>query len=139
MLGLSLTSLRYGSQLTHLLLLTIGHLMIQVLLLRHLPILLVIPLRPNSILSGTQNPFRIQRSFYLIIQLYLRVVIETVGICDLIHDAEMGSVFAPTALCCVVYESANEPVCATTTIRVFAVEDYADYVVHFALCEVSGL
>jgi hypothetical protein len=103
------------------------------LLLRHLPISLVIVLRPHAILSRTYDSLRIQSSLYLVIQLHLRIIVETVRVRDLIHDAEVCSVFSPTTFCSIVDEGSYQPVGAAAGIWVFAVEDDADYVVHFAL------
>jgi hypothetical protein len=77
------------------------------LLLRHLPISLVVILRPHSILSRTDDSLWIQSSLDLIIQLHLRIVIETVRFCDLIHDTEVCSVFSPATFCCVVDQGSD--------------------------------
>jgi hypothetical protein len=103
------------------------------LLLRHLPIILVVILRPHSILSRTHDSFRVQSSLDLIIQFHLRIIFETVRVCDLIHDTEMCSVLSSATFCCIVEKSSYQPVSAATGIWVFAVKDYTDYVMHFAL------
>lgn len=77
------------------------------LLLRHLPISLVVILGPHSILSRADDSLGIQSSLDLIIQLHLRVIVETVRFRDLIHDAEVCSVFPPTTFCCVVNQGSD--------------------------------
>lgn len=97
----------------------------------HLVILRIHLFRPHSILPRTQNPLGIQRLLDLLIQSQLRMIIPAIRLCNLIHDSQMGTIFAPASRDSVVDQCLDEPVCATSALGIFAVEDDADNVVHF--------
>ena len=98
---------------------------------RHRPSLLIIALRPNTILAWRQNPLRIQRVLDRLIQLHLRIVVEIVCVGNLVHQSQVRAVLAPTLFGRIVDQRPDQLVSAAFGVRVFAVEDQADDVVHF--------
>jgi hypothetical protein len=99
--------------------------------LRHRPSLLIIALRPNTILARRQNPLRIQCVLDRLIQFHLRIVVEIVRVGNLVHQGQMRAVLAPALFRRIIDQRPDQLVSAAFGVRVFAVEDQADDVVHF--------
>ena len=105
---------------------------------RHRPSLLIIALRPNAIFPRRQDPLWIERILNRLIELHLRIVVEVIRVGNLVHEREVRAVFAPALLGGVVDERLDELVGAAFGVGVFAVEDEADDVVHFAHADNEG-
>lgn len=99
---------------------------------RNLPLAGIVLLRPDTVLSRTQNAFGIQRRLDPFVQSQLRMVVKAVRLGDLVHDSEMGPVLAPAPFRCVVDERLDQPTCSLSTVGVLAVEHDAHNVMHLA-------
>lgn len=64
--------------------------------------------------------------------MHLRIVVKVVCSRNLIHERQVCSVLAPTMACCIVDKCGNQTVGATARIRVFAIKNKTDNVVHLS-------
>ena len=108
------------------------------MLKRHLPSLLIRRSWPDSTLPWRRNPLRIQRVFDFLIQLHLRIVIETVRPGNLIQQRQMCTMFTPTLFHGIVEERADQFVRLLAGVGVFAIVDDADDVVRFPQADHEG-
>lgn len=53
---------------------------------RHLPLLWIIVLRPDAILTRSYDTLRIQSLLDFLVQLHLCMIVEGVSLGDLVHD-----------------------------------------------------
>ena len=107
-------------------------------LLRHSPSLPIIAPRPNAILARRQDALGIERILDRLIQLHLRIIVKVVRVGDLVHEREVRAVLAPALVRSVGDEGLDEAVGAAFGVRVLAVEDEADDVVHLAHADDEG-
>ena len=105
---------------------------------RHGPRLPIVAPRPNAILAWRQNALGIQRVLDRLVQLHLRIVVEAVRVGDLVHECEVRAVLAPALVRGVGDEGPDKAVGAALRVRVRAVEDEADDVVHLAHADDEG-
>lgn len=84
---------------------------------------------PYSILSRCKNSLGVQGVLDLFVELHLGVIVEIVGVGNLVHHGQMCSIFAPSVFSTVINECADEPQCPSLGFGVLAVEYYADNVI----------
>ncbi len=83
---------------------------------------LIYLLWPNSILSWAQYSLRIKRRFNRFIQFHLRIVVEGVRICNLVHDSNVRPVLSPASLRSIIDQSRNQPVGTAPRVWILSIE-----------------
>lgn len=87
---------------------------------------------PDSILPGGQNAVRVKCVLDHAVEMHLRIIVKIVCFRDLIHERQVRSVLAPTMTCCIIDKRGNQNVGATARIRVLAIKNKTDNVVHLS-------
>lgn len=83
---------------------------------------LIVTFGPHATLTRCQNPIRIERVLDILVQPQQCMVIEIIGLCDLIHQSNMSAEFTPPVLGKLFYQGAYKPLATFAHIFVFTVE-----------------